>query len=138
MQVQVLKSKIHRACVTACDPNYEGSLSIDQDLMDLAGLLPYERVLCGNLTNGERFETYAIPAPRGSRTIGLNGAAALLGKVGDRIIIMSFATVDAAKAKNWEPRCVVVDEKNVVIKSSGESAHGRGAAKQKPKRARAR
>lgn len=116
MQVQVLKSKIHRACVTGCDPNYEGSLSIDQELMDQVGLLPYERVLCGNLANGERFETYAIPAQRGSRAIVLNGAAALLGKVGDRLIVMSFAIIDHAEAKTWKPRCITLDANNVVIK----------------------
>ncbi len=118
MKIQVLKSKIHRACVTGCDPNYEGSLSIDQDLMEQVGLLPYERVLCANLANGERFETYAIPARRGSRAIVLNGAAALLGKVGDRLIIMSFAMVDESVAKTWMPRCVALDANNAVIEKA--------------------
>jgi len=115
MQIQVLKSKLHRARVTAADVNYEGSLSIDRDLMDRAGLRPYERILCGNLANGERFETYAIPARRGSRAIVLNGATAHLGKVGDRIIIMSFAVVDERQAKKWKPRCVALDAKNAVV-----------------------
>jgi aspartate 1-decarboxylase len=115
MQIQVLKSKIHRARVTGADVNYEGSLSIDRDLMGRVGLLPYERILCGNLANGERFETYAIPAPRGSRAVVLNGATAHLGKVGDRIIIMSFAAVDERTAKKWKPRCVALDAKNTVL-----------------------
>ncbi len=119
MQVQVLKSKIHRARVTGCNVNYEGSLSIDQELMDQVGLLPYERILCGNLANGERFETYAIPAPRGSRAVVLNGAAALLGKVGDQLIIMSFGSVDLSEAKDWKPRCIALDASNRVIKPAG-------------------
>lgn len=114
MQIQVLKSKIHRARVTAADIKYEGSLSIDRDLMDKVGLRPYERILCGNLANGERFETYAIPAPRGSRAIVLNGATAHLGKTGDRLIIMSFAVVDERQAKKLKPRCVTLDAKNAV------------------------
>jgi len=138
MQVQVLKSKIHRACVTGCAPNYEGSLSIDLDLMEQVGLLPYERVLCGNLANGERFETYAIPAPRGSRAIVLNGAAALLGKVGDRLIIMSFASVDEAIAKKWKPRCIALDEKNAVVKRPGTHALQLKADKRKTRSGKAR
>lgn len=114
MQIQVLKSKIHRARVTGADVNYAGSLSIDRDLMDRVGLRPYERILCGNLANGERFETYAIPAPRGSRAIVLNGATAHLGKAGDRLIIMSFAVVDERQAEQCKPRCVALDAKNAV------------------------
>jgi len=115
MQIQVLKSKIHRARVTAADVNYEGSLSIDRDLMERVGLRPYERILCGNLANGERFETYAIPAPRGSRAVVLNGATAHLGKAGDRLIIMSFAVVDERQAKTLKPRCIALDAKNTVV-----------------------
>jgi len=98
MQLHLLKSKIHRARVTAANVNYEGSLTIDQDFMDQVGLLAYERILCGNMANGARFETYAIPAPRGSGAIVLNGATAHRGKPGDRITIMSFASVDAREA----------------------------------------
>jgi aspartate 1-decarboxylase len=119
MRLNLLKSKIHRARVTAANVKYEGSLGIDQDFMDEVGLLAYERILCGNLANGERFETYAIPAKRGSRAIILNGAVAHLGKVGDRITIMSFAAVGKNQARNWKPRVIVLDAKNQVINERG-------------------
>lgn len=119
MQIHLLKSKIHRARVTAGDVNYEGSLGIDQDYMDRVGLLPYERILCGNMANGERFETYAIPAERGSRAIILNGAVAHLGKRGDKLTIMSYATVSAAEAKKWKPRVIVLGPKNEIINERG-------------------
>lgn len=119
MRLNLLKSKIHRARVTAADVNYEGSLGIDQDLMDQVGLLPYERILCGNVANGERFETYAIPAKRGSRAIILNGAVARLGKAGDRITIMSFATVEKKKSGKWRPRVLVLGAKNEVVNERG-------------------
>lgn len=115
MLVHVLKSKIHRAQVTAGDVNYEGSLGIARDLMDKVGLLPYERILCGNMANGERFETYAIPAEPGSGQIILNGATARLGKPGDRLTIMSFTEVEAAKAKAWRPQVIVLGEKNTIV-----------------------
>jgi aspartate 1-decarboxylase len=115
MQIHLLKSKIHRAQVTGADVNYEGSLTIATDLMEKAGLLPYERILCGNLANGQRFETYAIPGARGSGEIVLNGAVAHRGKVGDRLTIMSFASVDARQAKKWQPRVVVLGGKNAIV-----------------------
>src|SRR5437868_10893283 len=104
MLVHLLKSKIHRARVTGANLEYEGSMSIDRDLMDKAGLLPYERILCSNMANGARFETYAIPDERGSGQIVLNGAAAHLGRAGDRLTIMSFTQIDAAQAKSWKPK----------------------------------
>lgn len=116
MQTVLLKSKIHRATVTATELDYEGSLAIDAELMEQAGLMPYEKILCANLRNGERFETYAIPAPAGSRQIVLNGAAAHLGKPGDQLIIMSFAQVDVAQATGWRPQVVVLDTHNNVQK----------------------
>jgi len=119
MRLNLLKSKIHRARVTAANVKYEGSLGIDQDFMDEVGLLAYERILCGNLANGERFETYAIPAKRGSRAIILNGAVAHLGKAGDRITIMSFAAVGKNQARNWKPHVIVLDAKNQVLKERG-------------------
>jgi aspartate 1-decarboxylase len=119
MQICLLKSKIHRAFITASDLNYEGSLAIDRDFMDLAGLLPFERILCGNMANGNRFETYAIPAPRGSRAIILNGAVAHLGKVGDRLTIMSFAWLPQGKAAKWKPRVIVLGAKNAVVNKRG-------------------
>ena len=119
MLVHILKSKIHRAQVTAGDLNYEGSLGIARDLMDKVGLLPYERILCGNMSNGERFETYAIPAKAGSGQIILNGATARLGRPGDRLTIMSFAAVEEAEAKTWKPRVIVLGEKNTIVNERG-------------------
>lgn len=119
MLVHLLKSKIHRARVTASNREYEGSLSIDRDLMDKVGLLPYERILCSNMENAARFETYAIPAERGSGEIVLNGAAALLGKPGDLLTIMSFTEAPAAEAKFWKPHVIVLGEKNVIVNERG-------------------
>ena len=98
MQLNLLKSKIHRAEVTDSSLNYEGSLAIDSEFMAQVGMRQYERILIGNTANGERFETYAIAAPAGSKTISLNGATALLGKRGDLLTIMSFAVVDEKEA----------------------------------------
>lgn len=108
MQVFLLKSKIHRAAVTGGNVNYEGSLTIDQDWMDEVGLVPYERILCSNMANGSRFETYAIPGKRGAGEIILNGAAAHLGKKGDLLTIMSFAGVARSRSRRWEPRILVL------------------------------
>ena len=119
MLVHLLKSKIHRACVTAANVNYEGSLGIDADLMDKVGLCPYEKILCGNMANGERFETYAIPGQRGSGAIVLNGATARLGKAGDRLTIMSFTEVDKKAARKWRPRVIVLGRKNAVVNEQG-------------------
>src|SRR6185295_5573596 len=104
MQIHLLKSKIHRAQVTGASLNYEGSLTIAEDLMEKAGLLPYERILCSNLANGKRFETYVIKGKRGSGVIELNGAAAHQGKIGDRLTIMAFTEIEGAKAKKWKPK----------------------------------
>jgi aspartate 1-decarboxylase len=119
MQVHVLKSKLHRAQVTAGDVNYEGSLGIARDLMDNVGLLPYERILCGNMANGERFETYAIAAESSSGQIILNGATARLGKPGDRLTIMSFTEVEYREAQSWKPRVIVLGENNAVVSERG-------------------
>lgn len=119
MKVHLLKSKIHRARVTAANLDYEGSMSIDRDLMDKIGLLPYEKILCSNLANAARFETYAIPAERGSLQIVLNGAAAHLGKPGDQLTIMSFTEAEAAEAKFWKPRVIVLGEGNAIINERG-------------------
>jgi aspartate 1-decarboxylase len=119
MMVHILKSKLHRACVTGGNVEYEGSLGIARDLMDKVGMLPYEKILCGNMANGERFETYAIPAEAGSSQIILNGATARLGKPGDRLTIMSFTELDAAKAKSWKPQVIVLSETNEVLSERG-------------------
>lgn len=119
MQIHILKSKIHRATVTAANVDYEGSLTVDVEFMQKAGFYPYEKILCGNLANGHRFETYLIPGERGSRAIILNGATAHLGKPGDRLTIMSYTAVEEALAKNWQPRVIVLGEKNQIIDERG-------------------
>lgn len=116
MQVEMLKCKIHRAQLTACELNYQGSLSIDRDFLDAAGILPYEKILVVNQNNGLRLETYAIEAPRGSREFCLNGAAARLGMVGDIIIIMAFAQMSPEEAKDWKPRVIVLSDGNATMK----------------------
>ena len=112
MQRIFLRAKIHRARVTATCLDYEGSLSIDQDLMDAVKMAPYEKILVADLENGNRFETYAIPAARGSGEIGLNGATAHLGAVGDNLIIFTFCLVDADGTASHQPTVVVLDEHN--------------------------
>jgi aspartate 1-decarboxylase len=119
MQIHLLKSKIHRAQVTAASLDYEGSLTLAVDFMEEVGLLPYERILCSNLADGVRFETYAIPGAPGSGEIQLNGACAHLGKIGDRLIIMSYAAVTAEEAKNWHPRIIVLGKNNAIIDRRG-------------------
>jgi aspartate 1-decarboxylase len=114
--ISLLKSKIHRAVVTAADVNYEGSLSISADLAELVELEEFERILVGNLSNGERFETYVIYAVRGHGTIALNGAVALLGNPGDRLTIMSFGQFDPSEAGTHQPKIIVLDEKNEVLR----------------------
>lgn len=119
MQIQLLKSKIHRAQVTGASIDYEGSLTIDAALMEKVDLLPYEKILCSNLANGNRFETYAIPGERGSGAIMLNGATAHLGKPGDRITIMSYTWTDEAKARQWQPRVIVLGKRNSILHERG-------------------
>lgn len=120
MRIHLLKSKLHRATVTGSDVNYEGSMSIDAGLMNAVGLRPYERILCGNMNNGERFETYVIAAEEGSGDIVLNGATAHLGKVGDLLTIMNFAEVEAEEADSFKPKMLVLAENNVI---RGPSIH---------------
>ena len=112
MQVSILKSKILRAEVTHAELHYEGSLAIDIEFMRLIDLLPYEKILVGNITNGERFETYAIPGPAGSRAFSLNGAAAHKGAIGDLLVIMAFAQMERGLALEWKPDIIVLDNHN--------------------------
>jgi aspartate 1-decarboxylase len=107
-----LRCKIHRATVTAGDLAYEGSITIDEDLMRSAGLAPYEAVDIYDVTNGNRFQTYAIPGPAGSGTIQINGAAAHLARAGDRIIIACYAYLADAEVPKHRPHLVFVDERN--------------------------
>ncbi len=118
MERIMFKSKIHRATITQAELHYEGSLTIDTELMDAADLLPYEKVSIVNINNGERLETYIIPGERGSKTICLNGAAARKGAVGDRIIIISYATMSEEEARAYKPTIVLVNEKNDIIELS--------------------
>jgi aspartate 1-decarboxylase len=108
----MLKGKIHRARITAADVNYEGSIEVDSSLLEAAGIIPFERVDIWSITSGERFSTYALPAPRGSGIVAVNGAAARKAQPGDEIIIAAFAQVSAKEAEGWKPKVVFVDEKN--------------------------
>lgn len=115
MQITLMKGKIHRASVTQADLHYEGSISIDSALMDAAGFLINERVEIYNIESGARFATYVIEAPRGSGTIGLNGAAARLAMIGDKAIIVAYASFDEVEAKTFKPRVVLVDRENRIL-----------------------
>ncbi len=119
MQVFLLKSKIHRATVTGGDINYEGSLTISGDHMDECGLQEYEKILCGNMANGHRFETYAIRGKKGAGEIIMNGAVAHLGKKGDLLTIMNFATFSKKAAKKWQPRVIVLGRGNKIMDKRG-------------------
>ena len=104
MEIEVLKAKLHRIRVTEACLDYEGSLTLDPDDLEAVGILPYEKILCADVENGNRFETYAIAGARGSGVCCLNGAAARLGKVGDRLIVMAFARMSADEAAAWQPK----------------------------------
>ena len=112
MQRHLMKSKIHRATITSTDLHYEGSLTVDEDLLDAADLLPHERVQVVNINNGARFTTYVIPGPRGSGVMQLNGAAARLGIRGDLVIVISYGVFTAVEAERHCPRIVLVDDHN--------------------------
>ena len=117
MQHSILKSKIHRARITDAHLDYEGSLSIDLDLMAAAGIVGGERLLVVNATCGSRLETYAIPAEAGSGTICLNGAAARLGQPGDVVTIMTFALIDDDELDTHEPKVIILNAQNAVIET---------------------
>ena len=104
MQLTMMKAKIHRASVTQCDMHYEGSISVDQDWLDEVGILPNEQVDVLNINTGARFTTYAIPSERGSKTIGINGAAARLAQVDDLVIIIAYAQMDETAARGYKPK----------------------------------
>jgi aspartate 1-decarboxylase len=112
MLITVFKSKIHRATVTDANLNYEGSITIDSDLIRLADLIPFEQVQVADINNGERFETYVIPGKSGSGEIILNGAAARKVAIGDLVIIIAYAQIEKDKAASFKPVIVHVDEKN--------------------------
>ena len=119
MQKIMLTGKIHRARITACELDYEGSLEIDPQILDAAGILPYEKILVVNRSNGERLETYAIPGQAGSKVFCLNGPAAHKGNVGDVVTIMAFSLLDSAEALTYEPIIAVLDADNNIIERKG-------------------
>lgn len=121
----MFKAKIHRATITEANLNYEGSLTIDSELMEAADILPYEKVAVVNINNGERLETYAIPGEPGSGVICLNGAAARKGSAGDLAIIMSYASVNDEEAKHWKPTVVHVDRRNRIVEVVHEQRAGK-------------
>ncbi|MCB0712235.1 MAG: aspartate 1-decarboxylase [Ignavibacteriae bacterium] len=125
MQRFMFKAKIHRATITQADLNYEGSLSIDQTLLEAADILPYEKVAVVNITNGERLETYAIPAEPGSGVICLNGAAARKGSPGDLIIIMTYGMMSEEEARAYRPTVVHVDRNNKMVEVTHEQVAGK-------------
>ncbi len=114
MLVTMMKAKLHRATVTQADLEYEGSIAIDRDLLDASGILPHEQVDVLNITTGARFTTYAIEAPRGSRTVGVNGAAARLVQAGDKVIVVTYCQLDASEARNYAPQVILLDDANHV------------------------
>jgi aspartate 1-decarboxylase len=116
MIIEVLKSKIHRAKVTQAELNYVGSITIDEDLIEAANIIPNEKVQIVNNNNGARFETYVIKGERGSGTVCLNGATARLAQVGDIVIIMSYAYMEMDEARKYEPILIFPDVDNKLIK----------------------
>lgn len=128
MDRKMLKSKIHRATVTGADLHYEGSITIDLDLMEAADIIPYEAVAIWDVTNGSRFETYAIEGERGSGVICINGAAARLVAPKDLVIIASFVNMENEEARAYQPKLVFVDEQNRMLPTRTEKA-GQGTLK---------
>lgn len=124
MTVTMLKSKIHRATVTEAELNYVGSITIDQELLDEAGILEYEKVQVVNVNNGARLETYVIAGDAKSGVICLNGAAARCAAKGDKVIIMAYADMDVSEAGNFKPAVVFVDEDNKITKKARYEKHG--------------
>lgn len=120
----MMKSKIHRATVTEANLKYVGSITIDEELLEAADILPNEKVQVVNNNNGARLETYVIPGKRGERTICLNGAAARLVQVGDEVIIISYGIFTDEAARTYEPKVVFVDEGNNPVKIAHEEIHG--------------
>lgn len=118
MLVTLMKAKLHRATVTQADLEYEGSIAIDGDLLDASGILPHEQVDVLNITNGARFTTYAIEAPRGSRVIGVNGAAARLVQKNDKVIIVTYGQLPQQEARQWSPTVVLLDDRNEIKRAA--------------------
>ena len=122
MQRTMMKSKIHRATVTQADLHYVGSVTVDEDLLDAADLLPGELVHVVDITNGARLETYTIAGPRGSGVLGINGAAARLVHPGDLVILIAYGQMSTEEARTFEPRVVFVDADNVIVGTGSDPA----------------
>jgi aspartate 1-decarboxylase len=118
MLLTMLKAKLHRATITGADLHYEGTIAIDRDLLDASGILPHEQVDVLNITTGGRFTTYAIEAPRGSRAVAVNGAAARLAQIGDKVIVVAYCQVPAEEARNYHPSVVVLGEDNEIARAA--------------------
>ena len=123
MELTFLQSKLHQACVTQTEVDYDGSCAIDSELMSAAGIREYQQIEIYNLRNGDRFTTYTIKAEAGSRMVALNGAAAYRGIVGDQIIICTYARLSEAEAETHKPTLVYLDEHNKIIKVDSEIAY---------------
>ncbi len=117
MMFKMLYAKLHRATATHCEVNYNGSLGVDRMLIDAAGLMVGQQIDVLNVNNGERFTTYVIHEPPGSKTIGVYGAAAHKVKPGDKLIIIAYASMDEKEAKSFKPKILVLDDKNDVVKN---------------------
>ena len=124
MEISMLKSKIHRAVITQAELNYVGSVTIDEELMEAAGLYEYERVHMSNVNSGSRIETYVIAGERGSGVICLNGAAARSGQKGDHVIIMAYANMTPEEIKTHRPKVVFVGDKNEIVRVADYEKHG--------------
>jgi aspartate 1-decarboxylase len=133
MTISMFKAKLHRLRVTQADLYYEGSITVDQELLDTAGILPYEKVQVVNVNNGNRLETYTIPGEPGERTVCLNGPAARLAATGDQVIVIAYAELTPSEARQHHPRVVLVDEDNNVketrtldVSPGGDELHETG------------
>ncbi len=118
MLITLMKAKLHRATVTQADMDYEGSIAIDRDLLEASGILPHEQVDVLNITNGARFTTYAIEAPRGSKVIGVNGAAARRVQKDVKVIIVAYCQMPAEEARNYAPGVVLLDDGNAIKRAA--------------------
>lgn len=125
MKLTMFKSKLHQMAVTEANLHYEGSITIDEELLEEANILPFEKVQVVNITNGARLDTYTIPGKRGSRVCCLNGAAARLTQVHDRIIVMAYAEMEPEEARTHKPRVIVVDENNEPRRRLEQTIHGK-------------
>ncbi len=132
MHIEVLKSKIHRATITATDLHYEGSLTLDSLLMEAAQILPFEKVDVVNINNGSRLQTYVIAGPAGSGMVQLNGAAARWGAPGDLVIILAYASFEPEEAQRHRPRIVHVDAQNQIVRTESMHSERASPAAQRP------